>query len=308
MMSDLANLFVATDQDVRSTLDAVWGSYLSARAGGAAPFHAAVQVAATVDTLGLAFAAGYSAALQHLVPDVILPCALCVTEVDGNHPRAIQTSLAAAETGSGYVLDGAKTFVTFGSMAETLIVAARAGERGDGKPELAVVRIPANRNGVSLKELPPIPFVPEIPHARVEFDHVAVHAGERMSGDGYLDYVKPFRTVEDIHVFGTAAAYVLGLSQRIGGPSGVMAELAAAIVTLDRLRDAPPLDPHVHVTLHGVSQGLARLFDSAELASVWQLAPPEERARWERDRKLLQVAQNAREARFRKAASQLGLC
>ncbi len=307
-MGDLASLFVATDREPRSTLDAVWESYLSARAGGAAPFHAAVQVAATVDRLGFAFAAGYSAALQHLVPDAILPCALCVTEVDGNHPRAIQTSLTAAETDSGYVLDGAKTFVTFGNMAETLIVAARAGERSDGKPELAVVRIPADREGVSLKELPPIPFAPEIPHAGVEFDHVAVHARERLSGDGYLEYVKPFRTVEDIHVFGTAAAYLLGLSQRTQGPSDVMAELAAAIVTLDRLCGAPPLDPPVHVALHGVSQGLARLFDSAELASVWELAPPEERARWERDRKLLHVAQKAREARFRKAASQLGLC
>ena len=307
-MTDLASLFGASDQEPRSTLDAVWGSYLSARAGGAAPFHAAVQVAATVDRLGFAFAAGYSAALQHLVPDATLPCALCVTEVDGNHPRAIQTGLAADDTGSGHVLDGAKTFVTFGNMAETLIVAARAGERSDGKPELAVVRIPADRDGVSLTELPPVSFVPEIPHARVEFHHVAVHDGEWMNGDGYLDYVKPFRTVEDIHVFGTAAAYLLGLGQRTQGPPDVMAELAAAIVTLDRLCGVPPLDPHVHVTLHGVSQGLARLFDSAELASVWELAPPEERARWERDRKLLHVAQKAREARFRKAASQLGLC
>lgn len=307
-MGDLASLLGATDQEPCSTLDAVWASYLSARTGGSAPFQAAVQVAATVDRLGLAFAAGYSAALQHLLPDVIVPCALCVTEVDGNRPRAIQTRLANAENGSGYTLDGAKTFVTFGNMAETLIVAARTGERSDGKPELAVVRIPADREGVSLKELPPISFVPEIPHARVEFHDVAVHAGERMNGDGYLDYVKPFRTVEDIHVFGTAAAYLLGLAQRTEGPPELMAELAAAIVTLDRLCDAPPLDPRVHVALHGVSQGIARLFDTEELASVWEGAPPEERARWERDRKLLQVAQTAREARFRKAASQLGLC
>ena len=307
-MSDLSGLFGAADQEPRSTLHAVWESYLSARAGGSAPFQAAVQVAANVDRLGFAFAAGYSAALQHLVPDVILPCALCVTEVDGSHPRAIQTNLATAESSAEYTLDGAKTFVNFSNMAETLIVAARAGERSDGKPELAVVRIPADRKGVSLKELPPIPFVPEIPHARVEFHHVVVHGRERMKGDGYLDYVKPFRTVEDIHVFGTAAAYLLGLTRRVEGPPELMAELAAAIVTLDRLRDAQPLDPHVHVALQGVSQSLERLFDTAELASVWDGAPPEERARWERDRKLLQVAQTARAARFRKAASQLRLC
>lgn len=307
-MGDLASLFASEDQALRSSINAVRDSYHGARDSGADPFRAAVRVAASVDRLGLAFAAGYSAALQHLIPDVILPCALCVTEADGNHPRAIKASLETSDDGSTYTLDGVKTFVTFGSMAKTLIVAARIGQHSDGKPELAVVRIPADREGVSLHELPPIPFVPEIPHARVEFHDVQVDDGERMSGDGYLDYVKPFRTVEDIHVFGSAAAYLLGLVKRTEGPPGLMAELAAAIVTLDRLRAAPPLDPGVHVALHGVTQSLSHLFGTEAIAKVWEGAPAEERARWERDRTLLQVANTARDARFRKAASQLGLC
>jgi len=305
---DVAGLFIPGDQPMRSSLDAVWASYQSERDGGAAPFQAAVRVAASVDRLGLAFAAGYSAALEHLIPDVILPCALCVTEADGNHPRAIKARLKASDSGSGYTLDGDKTFVTFGSMAETLIVAARVGDQRDGRPQLAVVRIPADRRGVSLSELPAIPFVPEIPHARVEFNGVWVDAGEHMKGDGYLDYVKPFRTVEDIHVFATTAAYVLGVSKRSAGPAEWMSELCAAIVTLDRLGAAPPADPGVHVALHGVTRNLSRLLSTEAFAKVWEGAPPEEKARWERDRKLLQVANTARDARFRKAASQLGLC
>ena len=307
-MGDLAGLFEREDQTLRSSLDAVWASYQTARASGAAPFRAAVRVASSVDRLGLAFAAGYSAALEHLIPDVILPCALCVTEADGNHPRAIKARLEASDTSSGYMLDGSKTFVTFGGMAKTLIVAARVGEHSDGKPELAVVRIPADREGVSLIELPAISFVPEIPHARVEFHDVPVDAGERMHGDGYLDYVKPFRTVEDIHVFAAAAAYLLGLAKRSAGPAELMSELCATIVALDRLREGPPSDPGAHVALHGVAQSLSRLFSTEEFAKVWEGAPPEERARWERDRNLLQVANTAREARFRKAASLLGLC
>jgi hypothetical protein len=82
-----------------------------------------------------------------------------------------------------------------------------------------------------------------------------------------------------------------------------MAELVAAIVTLDRLRQSPPLDPIVHIALHGVSQHLDRLFSSDVFASLWDAAPAEERERWERDRRLLQVASTAREARFRKAAA-----
>jgi len=307
MRGDLIGLFASQDQTQRSSLEAVWEWYRSARASGAAPFDAAVRVASSVDRLGLAFAAGYSAALERLIPDVILPCALCVTEAGGNHPRAINATLKASDSGSGYTLDGAKTFVTFGNMAKTLVVAARVGVQRDGRPELAVVRIPAERYGVSLQELPPISFVPEIPHARVDFHDVQVEDGERMEGDGYLDYVKPFRTVEDIHVFATASAYLLGVSKRCDGPAEWMSELCATIVTLDGLGAAPPSDPGVHVALHGVTQNLSRLFSTETFAKVWEKAPVEERARWERDRKLLQVANTAREARFRKAASQLGL-
>lgn len=307
-MGDLVSLFASEGHALRSSINAVWDSYHGARDRGADPFFSAVRVASTVDRLGLAFAAGYSAALEHLIPDVALPCALCVTEADGNHPRAIKASLNASNAGSGYTLDGAKTFVTFGNMAKTLIVAARVGEQSDGKPELAVVRIPADREGISLNELPAIPFVPEIPHARVEFHDVQVDDGERMSGDGYLDYVKPFRTVEDIHVFATASAYLLGLAKRCAGSADWMSELCALIATLDRLRAPPSFDPGVHVALHGAIENLSRLMSRDECSKLWAGAPAEERARWKRDRKLLQVASTARGARFRKAASHLGLC
>jgi len=307
-MGDLSSLFASDDQALRSSLKAVWDSYQGAREGGANPFYSAVRVASTVDRLGLAFAAGYWAALEHLLPGVMLPCALCVTEADGNHPRAVKASLEASDAGSGYTLHGVKTFVTFGTMAKTLIVAARVGEQRGGKPELAVVRIPADREGVSFHELPGISFVPEIPHARVELNDVQVDDGERLSGDGYLDYVKPFRTVEDIHVFATASTYLLGVAKRCAGPPDWMSELCALIATLDRLRAAPSSDPGVHVALHGVIENLSRLMSGDEFSKLWEGAPAEERARWERDRKLLQVANTAREARFGKAASQLGLC
>jgi hypothetical protein len=298
----------AWDQQRRSDLDSVWDGYQQALDDGSNPFDAALEVASTVDRLGLAFAAGYSAALQTLVPDCVLPCALCVTEADGVQPSAIKTTLRATRRFSSYTLNGTKTFVTFGNLARTLIIAAHVGERTERKPELAVVRIPADRDGVSLVELPPIPFVPEVPHARVELANVFVDASERMNGDGYLEYVKPFRTVEDIHVYGSAAAYFLGLGRRTGAPGEFSAELVSLLVTLGSLREAVPLDPNTHVALHGVGQHLSRLMASDEFSSLWDAAPPEERSRWERDRKLLDVAKSARSARFQKAAARLRLC
>ena len=88
-------------QSPRSDLASVWDGYRHALDGGSDPFGAALEVASTVDRLGLAFAAGYSAALQTLVPDVVLPCALCVTEAGGNHPRAIQATLQGVRAGLG---------------------------------------------------------------------------------------------------------------------------------------------------------------------------------------------------------------
>jgi alkylation response protein AidB-like acyl-CoA dehydrogenase len=202
-------------------------------------------------------------------------------------------------------LNGAKTFVTFGNLADALLIAANVGEKADGRPDLAVVRIPADRAGVTLRSHPPTPFAPEVPHARLELDHVEVRAEERLPGDGYLHYVKPFRTIEDIHVLGAAVGYLIGVTLRVGGSAQLLADLGAALMALDRLLAAPPLDPRVHLVLHGVYERVVALIEGEDVASVWQAASEDERARWRRDRPLLAVASRARRARFERAKQEL---
>ena len=287
----------------KRSLPEVWEAYGRERSSGASPFTAAVVVASRVDRLGFAFAVGYPAALEHMVEGVHLPCALCVTEANGNSPRAIETTLA--RKGDRYELSGTKTFVTFGDRAETLLVVARVGEKSDGRPDLAVVQIPASRKGVALQKLPETPFVPEIPHTSVRLEAVEVLQSERLPGDGYLDYVKPFRTIEDIHVVGATLGYVLGLARRTRASTTLIAELSADLVALDRLRDGLPLDPRVHIALHGVYQRVTRLVAGEELARLLDGAPEDERDRWERDQPLLQVASKARAARFEAAKKEL---
>ena len=285
-------------------LSEVWDAYRSERAAGASPFSAAVIVASLVDRLGFAFAVGYPAALEHMIAGVPLPCALCVTEANGNSPRAIESTLVPK--GDGYTLHGTKTFVTFGNHAETLIIVAKVGEKPDGRPDLAVVRIPAGRKGVVLHELPQTPFVPEVPHTSVQLEGVEVLRAERLPGDGYLNYVKPFRTIEDIHVVGATLGYLVGLARRTRASTTLVAELAADLVALAGLRGGSPLDPRVHVALQGVYQHVTRLIGSEEFVQVLDCAPDDERARWERDRALLRVASKAREARFERAMTQIG--
>jgi len=287
----------------KQTLSGVWAEYRTGRASGSTPFEAAVRVAATTDRLGFAFAVAYPAALEHMVAGVDLPCALCVTEAQGNSPRAIETTLQ--RSGDRYELRGTKTFVTFGNLAETLLIVARLGLKPDGRPDLVVVRIPATRKGIELQELPATPFVPEVPHTSVRFDAVEVLEGERLPGDGYLDYVKPFRTIEDIHVVGATLGYLLGLARRTRASTALIAELSADLVALQGLRVGPPLDPRVHIALHGVYQRVTRFVGSEDLARILECTPDDERERWERDRALLRVASKAREARFERAVAQL---
>ena len=303
MVDSSPSLFDAIEPSSRSSgfesLEDAWDAYAVNRARGASPFVAAVAVAARADRLGHAFAVGYPAALERLIPGVALPPALCVTEDGGNGPRAILTTLEP--TSSGYRLDGTKSFVTFGSLAEELVVAARAGIRPDGRPEIAVVRIPASRKGITVEELPPTSFVPDVPHARLGLDHVKVRDDERLPGDGYLGYVKPFRTIEDIHVVGAAVAYALGFARRVGGSPALVARLAADLAALDRLHDAAPLNSAVHVVLHGCYSGAVDTLRGSEFNQVLREAAPEERERWRRDEALLSVAQKAREVRFEAA-------
>lgn len=284
-------------------LERVWREYQATCEAGGSLFVAAVLVASRCDRLGLAFAVGYPAAVQELSEGTELPCALCVTEEDGTHPRAVKTTLE--RRGGRYELDGTKTFVTFGNLAKTLLVAARVGAKPDGRPDLALVRIPADRAGVSLQVHPPMPFGPEIPHARLALDRVEVRDEERLPGDGYSRYVKPFRTIEDIHVLGAALGYLIGVVRRVNGSACLLAGLSATLVSLAGLRALSALDPRGHIVLQGAYQQVVDLIDGEEMRGVWQTASDDERERWQRDRPLLDVASRARTARFERAQQEL---
>src|SRR6185503_20937359 len=99
------------------------------------------------DRTGWAFASGYQAALRALFPG--LPedriCALCVTEADGNTPRAIRTTLRRA--GSGWRLDGAKRWTTLGPEGALFLVAARDTEVSGERPALRIALVASNAHG-----------------------------------------------------------------------------------------------------------------------------------------------------------------
>jgi alkylation response protein AidB-like acyl-CoA dehydrogenase len=258
---------------------------------------APLAAAGHTTTVGEAFLLGYRAALARLVPS--LPAGrvtcLCATEEGGAKPSAIRTRLFEAD---GWRVDGKKKWITGGESADLLLVVASLGQGEDGRNRLKVAVVEARQPGVVQQPMPPTPFVPEIPHAEVEFHEARVL--EVLPGDGYTQYLKPFRTIEDTHVFAAVLAHLAGAAARHGWPRPFSERVAAVLAALSEISRADPLAAGTHIQLAGALALGKQLADEAAT-----LFDGDERARWQRDQVLLSVAQKARDARTHTAWAEL---
>ena len=219
------------------TLRAWWDATAGERARWGTTIERALVGGVCADRLGFAFAGGYAEALRALVPGSAGEItALCATEEGGNHPRAIRTALTAAGPGL-FTLTGKKKWATVASEASALLVVATVGAGDDGKNRLRVVRVPTTAQGVTLRSSS-APFVPEIPHAEVELDNVVITAADVLPGDGYDDYLKPFRTIEDLHVHGALLGYLIGVASRRSMPRDLVEPLVTLAIATCALAEA----------------------------------------------------------------------
>lgn len=270
-----------------------------------APIDRAVAGGFLADRVGFAFAAGYEAALKRLVPG--LPegriVSLCITEQEGGHPRAIKARLAEGPSGA-LALTGRKSFITAALEAELLMVAASTGTDDDGRNVIKMVLLERNRPGVTVTPMADLPFVPEISHGVVSFAETPVDGRDILPGDGYTDYIKPFRTIEDVHVVGAILGYLMRVALLFSWPKETCQELLALIATAAALAAQQPLNPAAHLALAGFTDCVDRLFVAIE--PLWERADAETRDRWTRDRYLLGVARKARQARLSAAWERYG--
>lgn len=245
------------------------------------------------DRLGYAFACGYVAALAALAPDLARGrlFALCATEEGGAHPRAIATRL------DGDTVDGRKLFATLATHVDALLVVATTGADAEGRNRLRVAIVDARAPGVTMTRLPQTPFAPEIPHAEVRF--AAAKVERVLDGDGYDRYLKPFRTIEDVHVLGATLGYLTRVARASGWPREVVIEMTALLAAARAIAADDPSDPATHVALAGLFAQSRALV--ARLEPHWSSVAPEVRDRWARDRELLEVAGRARAQRLESA-------
>ncbi|MEL7372652.1 MAG: hypothetical protein AAFN74_27245, partial [Myxococcota bacterium] len=254
------------------------------------PAVRALQGGLRADRAGFAFVAGYHAACDAVFGVASWP-ALCVTEQGPPHPRSIECRF---ENGA---LFGTKTYVTGGPLAQTLHVLARAEPFDDeDQRRLIVATLRADAPGVGIDTMPPTSFVPEVPHGRVSFDGAVP---DTVAENGWGGYVKPFRTVEDIHVTMSVLAYLSCALQRQGGAPSDVDAIAAVVTTLFTLAQTSPERAATHRVLAGAYALAESIWPRLRLTG-------EEGARWARDQKLLRIAQAARQARQKAAWARTG--
>ena len=277
----------------------IWRSFDPACAGPAA---LAISGDFAADRVGWAFASGYQAALRALVPD--LPrdtlAAFCVSESGGNRPRDIRTTIMPQADGM-LRIDGAKRWTTLGPASTVLlIVGALPGAPGAMRSALRVARVPASTPGLVLKPMPPTRFVPEVPHAEVLMQDLRVNVRALLPGDGYDDYVKPFRTIEDLHVTLAVLAYLLREARARRWPAAFAEELFATLVLLSQLTGEDARAPLTHIALAGALHAAHRLY--ADARPLWSAGGEDAAARrWQRDVALFEVAAATRRQRAERA-------
>ncbi|MDX9819874.1 MAG: acyl-CoA dehydrogenase family protein [Desulfococcus multivorans] len=257
------------------------------------------------DCVAFAFAAGYTAALQRLVPGLpedAVAC-LCVTEAGGGHPRAIMSRLSSAEESPGrerkFLLNGAKKFATCAAEADVFLVAASMGTGADGRNNIRIVRIDAKLPGIQITPMADVRLVPEISHGEVLFTDVMVDEADLLPGDGYRDYIKPFRIIEDIHVTAGILGYLFRSACVYRWRREIRENILGRIASIRSLALSDPAAPAVHILLADALRRTARLVE--RLDPYWARSDAAAGQAWDRDKLLMTIADKARARRLETA-------
>ncbi|HCJ30512.1 MAG TPA: acyl-CoA dehydrogenase [Pseudomonas sp.] len=272
-----------------------WFASLQSRGAGSS-FRLAVLGGRLAATPGLAFLAGYQAALRRLWPAAPQGLgAMCATENRALRPADMQTRL------DGLLLTGRKDFVIAGPAASWLLVPARDEAPGE-RPRLSLCVVGCGERGVIIEAGPPLPLLQDIPHGRLRLEHAACR---RLAGDGWDDYVIPFRTLEDVHVLAALASWLYGIGLECGWPQPLQLRLLGLLAGAAEVSRLSPTESATHLLLASLNLQLATLGD--EVDDALAVGPQQWLQLWRRDRGVLQLARGAQARRLEQAAAVFGL-
>ena len=254
------------------------------------------------DRVAYAFLAGFRAALQYLIPNLESQvfASFCITEQGGNTPKAIKSTLKALdESESRWLLNGKKTFITGATEADQIFVAASVGKDNDGRNLIKLVQLDSGLPGIDIQEMSPLPFIPEISHGEVSFTDVELRRESILPGDGYSEYVKPFRIVEEIHVTAALLGYLARVGIEYKWDRTYLEEIVALIKLVRALWQSDLLSSDTHVAYAGFARLMQQFIEKT--SPNWKTVPDVIRKGWERDQAILGIAEKARKKRLENA-------
>lgn len=278
-------------QPLLDDLGDTWAALLE-QLGPVSPFELAVLGGQAMPTPGLAFLTGYQAALRVLWPSAPASLgALCASEKRSVRPADMHMRLEV----EALRLSGNKDFVTGGMDADWLLVAARS-EGISEAPRLSLAVVYPGEPGVRLEPLPALPLMPEVGHARLHLDQALC---ERLAGDGWDAYVKPFRSLEDLYVLSALCSWLYGIGRANGWSQGLMLRLLALLAGCAEGTRQSAEAPASHLLLGGLFAQFTGLRDEINKALVD--TEGEWAELWMRDQGILDIASAARAKRLEKA-------
>ena len=259
------------------------------------PFDKAIIGGFTCQQFSFAFMAGYQAALEQMFPS-IAPNelkALCVSEVKGGHPKAIHTTLV------NHRINGVKTYVTAGSDAAHLLVLCKTNELVDGRSLFKMVHLPKNTPNIEVTNFD-LPFMLEVNHGKLALNDTEITDSQILVGDGYHDYTKPFRTLEDICVGAAYQAMLLRQAIDYQWAADIRDQLLLNLYTLKNLLSLAPLDKETHLLLIANERNFENLLPSIEL-NIATHAPAHFKADWALNQRVISMSKKLKAIRLGKA-------
>ena len=248
-------------------------------------------------TPGLAFLAGYQAALRALLPQAPLGLgAFCMTEQRSSKAQDIHTQLCNGQ------ITGQKDFVIAGHAAQWLIVLARQ-EAFTTDTQLTAVLLATDQPNVTLHTGPALNMLTDIPHCAVQFNQAS---GQALPGDGWQDYSKPFRTLEDAHVLAAMCAWLYGQSLLDHWPQPLQLQLIAVLAALKETLQQPSREASSHLLLAAALAQFAGLQAPINQA-LQQCSSRATTQVWQRDKAVLDIASSARTRRLEVARKSLAV-
>jgi acyl-CoA dehydrogenase len=119
----------------------------------------------------------------------------------GAHPKYMRT--AAEITGTGYRINGEKTYLTNGPLADIFIVIAVIGEHS-GEKKLSAFLVPKDAPGLFVTGTMDLSILKPSPHCGITLKDCIVGKDKLlgMPGNAHEKIVKPFREIEDTLMMG----------------------------------------------------------------------------------------------------------